>query len=734
MRGSTLFCGTTSAFAILAGIGASEARAQSQPDQTESAASSGQIGDIIVTAQKREENIQKVPIAISAFSGELLEKSGISSPTGLTNVTPGLNFTKTVAYGAPFIRGVGIAFGTPGDEPPIATYIDGVYNPAFASLALSFNNVERVEVLKGPQGTLFGRNATGGLINIITKRPQQDTAGSVSVGYDNYQTLQASAYVTGGLSSSVSADVAVFLQEQGKGYSVNPQINRRTGREDVASIRAKLLIDVAPGAEVLVAASYTDAFLGLGNARVPVRGTLPLAAIVGGQFSYDPRTAYSPYEGQSKLKQFVGSIQADVDIGGASIRSISSYRRTRYLNEFNAAATSLDNVAPITLDYYAQEHDPIALTQELQLISDKGGAIDWVAGAYFQYSEAGYKPFFFGFARGQVAAGAVTKQTTTAAAVFGQATYHMDNGLSFTAGLRYNYEKKKYVAAGIGGFTGLGVDASKHWTDPSWRLAVDYQASSSTMLYASYNRGFKSGVFSSNALSSTPVDPEKLDAYEIGIKTDLLDRHLRLNVSSYYYKFKDLQVFVVAPGGAGTILANAARARIYGVEIDAKAVVNKYLSFTAGLALSNPEYASFPNAQIYTPALGGNPLAPTGGNLVGTADATGQQLERAPKRTLNIATDLSLPLDNGGEIAANINLYHNSGFPWDPVGRIRERGYEVLNASLTWTLPNDKYSITIFSNNITNTLYHSDITESDFVDAGAYSPPRTIGARLKVNF
>lgn len=691
--------------------------------------------EVVVTAQKRVERLQDVPISVATFSAGEMERSGITSGLDLTARVPGLYFGRSAAYAIPFLRGVGTNNVTAGDESSVATYIDGVYRPSMAGNALQFNNVERVEVLKGPQGTLFGRNATGGLINIITRTPTQDFAFRGSIGFDTFRATEIASYVAGGITDNLAADLAVFYRDQGKPYRYNAATGSRVGEDDSLSIRSKWVWSPSDRTKVTATFDYSNAVNTTNVVRHPFPGSVPLAALAGGVYSYDPEIVYNSYDPTSDLEQYGASLRVDVGFDGFDFASISAYRHLTYLNILETDATSADGVFSVvhptlgvqslpTLGFQSPLSEPNFFSQEVQLTSQGDGPFSWIVGAFYLSNDPSYDGFVILAGRNiRVGSPTYSTQDTTGFSGYAQASYDF-GALSLTAGIRINYDERKFD--GVSGATVTHVKSD--WTEPTWRLAADYRVSEAFMLYASYSRGYKSGLYNINTITArTPVNPEILDAYEIGFKSDLADRRVRLNGAVFYYDYKDLQYQALAPGGGASILQNAAAATIKGFELEATADLTDAVRLFGGVSYLDAKYDSFPGAQAYAPA-------PPAGNRAFFVDASGLQLIRAPKWTMNIGGEFDFNLGESGRMTLSATYFYSSSFPFEPSNRLKQEAYGTLNASLTWYDPSDKYSAQLWIKNATDEVYFTNISPSGRGDTVAYGDPRTIGVRLSYEY
>lgn len=684
----------------------------------------GGIEDIVVTAQRRSQSLQDVPIAITALTGEALEAQGISSTDSLQIATPGLVMSRQGTASAPYLRGVGSdSTFTPGFESPIATYIDGVYVTSTGAV-MNFSNVERVEVLRGPQGTLFGRNATGGAINIVTRTPSAETSVEGSLSYGNYDTVEAKFYGTTG-SDKIAADVAVFMLHQGEGFGFNPVRNQEINRFRTYGIRSKLRLEASDADTITLSGEYTKDKTDLNMWFTFFPGTVGIDGL--GQLNpdgdFDSRADADVY---NKTSIAGGSLTYEHDFGWGSLTSITAYREVKVPYGWDIDATPLPivNVAAVA------END--SFQQEL-LLNGKTGRLDWTAGLFYYDSADRFDPLsiigiFDRFA----------SQGNNSYSAYAQGTYALTERTNVTGGIRYTIDKRDFDKELFVYQTPILIsqDAKKDtFKEPTWRIAVDHQFSSDVLAYASYNRGFKSGAFDSNSDLGRSVESEKLDAYEIGLKSDLLDRQLRFNLAAFYYDYTNLQVLTARADGTSDTL-NAGSARIKGAEVEAvlaPRLPSGELLITAGLSLLDGEYRDFANAPRLDPVRDPVTGQPLGGNITSPFNAAGFDMVRAPKWTSTLSGSYTIPV-SVGELSLNGSWYHSDGFFWSVDGRVREPAYDIVNAQAALQFGRDQqFRVWIFGRNLTDTRYRSQVFSIALGEIVSYAPPRTygIGAGLK---
>lgn len=721
----------------------------------------GRLAEIIVTANKREENLQTVPIVVNALSGDELDSAGIGDTSQLALRVPGLNIQASSNGVNPHLRGVGLTATNAGNENSIATYIDGVYiaNPS-ASL-FHLNSIQQVEVYKGPQGTLFGRNATGGLINIRTRDPSQTFSGKVSVGYGNYQTVNTQAYVTGGIANDLAADLSVQYSNQGEGYGRNLYSGRDVNKTRDIAARSKWLYTPTESDRIELALDFTrtdsSAFgYSLVPGTVSNYGTGPTLAsqrpdlaryfasgavnpnwIVGDPYTHvggdwDQNSHYDP---SYSYKQGGGALTIKHDFGFAQLSSISAYRRTNKFTGFSSEVLP----API-LDTYWWEPSRQA-SQELQLAS-ADSRVKWVGGLYYLNAAVSKYP-------GQDLVGTTVaplsalqfshRSTINSAAAYAQATIPIWDRTNLTAGARYTSELR-----GMEGSTNLifapsappvrtnVVDASHRFQKPTWRLALDHQFTDELFAYLSYNRGFKSGLYNTAPPNPKPINPETLDAYETGLKMDLLQRRLRINASAFYYDYSNMQVTTFNQTTA--VQGNSGKSKIYGLDLDLESSVTDHLTLSAGIEWLHDEFTSYPGVQFAQPL----PASAGGGNAFTVGDGRGRQLPYTPKFTGNIAADYLTPIASDGQtLKGELSYYYNTGYYPFPDNVIKAPNNRQLNAQLTWSSSSSHTRITAFGKNLTNTVYPTFIFEV-FNPGGqaawSLAPPRTFGLNIEYSF
>jgi iron complex outermembrane receptor protein len=713
---------------------------------TADAKDSSVLGEIIVTAQKRSENVQRVPIAVTAISGDVLAARGIQDAQSFARLVPNMAFSNN--YGQVRITLRGLSFqdlATQGGEPRVAYHVDGAFMAQSGDIGGTFYDIERVEVNRGPQGTLFGRNAIAGTVNVITRNPTNSLSGYLNGEVGNYSTHNLDGAISGPLADGLSARLA-FQTRNHSGYEYNVPNKVDVNNQNTQAFRAKLKFDKLANFTAILSADYfrekdRDGPLFVG---VDVAGATPLGVILGGQVAdSNPRHNFSgqlPFTGK---KSYGLNLDMNLDLGnGYSLASLTSYRHSNF--EYRYDDTSSIPLIPSTGREFARQ-----FSEELRLQKDfdRGNV---VLGAYLygqNYRMASINPFYgpaagvlgfppgtflpSGYAQGFTLGGNVN---TRSVAGFGQATYNITDTTTLIAGARYSREtKRKFneffdfdVATPFNpNFKHVGptVSDSVTYTNFSPRVTLEQKIGPNQLIYVTFAKGFKAGGYNVGGLAPAYL-PETLTDYEAGFKFDLFDRKVRINGAGFYYDYKDIQVVVAEITSNKNV--NAASSKVYGAEVELNIVPVHGLQLDASAAILHSEFKSFDTFDPTNPSRGVISLA-------------GNRLPFAPKYTLSYGAQYTFDT-NIGPITVRGDGQSKSQVYFDQFNTAinSERASTILNASLGWKDVHDRLSATVFVKNITDGLYKN----GTFVGGGAvgfpingrYDPPRTYGVRFGVNF
>jgi iron complex outermembrane receptor protein len=737
--------------------------------------------DIVVTAQRRSERSRDVPISVTTLGEEQLAVANVVQLSDTAKLTPGLRFDSQGPATQPTIRGVGTAVTTSGGGPNVGIYVDGFFQANTYVADFQLTKVQNIQVLKGPQGTLFGRNTTGGAILVTTADPSTTTSAEFKASYGRFNTASLQGYVTTGIGDRVAIDLE-GVYRRGDGFQTNVlDGNHKIGRYKNWSVRAGLKIDLTDDVSVLLRYAHSDSndpTSQLVNAYVDSSGEAgffdkisPAAQAIYGKSSsagqpliyfYAPSGTYAtdpgkltindPVSFRTKSDTVQGTIKAD--LGFANLTSYTQYRHDNspYFGDLDATALQFFNifVGPEDKTY----------SQEFLLTSKPGGRLQWTAGLnYFQVKDTWDIGASFGGSPYLPFGGSST--TTKSYAAFADATYEVTDRLFLTAGARYshdlvtdayfktNFTTTQYEGAdgnpvstaGIPPGSSIPVDDLKN-NSLTPRVVVRFKPSEESSIYGSFTRGYKAGILNVGGQSAVPVAPEKINAFEIGYKFD--NRTFAIDLASFYYDYKNLQVSSYQNGAAQ--IRNAASSEIYGLEGQFRYRASEAFNVYGGVAWTHARYKSFPNAPYYSycdpatapgTALGCIPIA-LGGFGAGalaqtTTDAGGLHMQRSPEFTGNLGASYGLDVARG-RLTLSGNLYYSSSFYFDPSEQFRQDGYALLALRAEWKDASERFSVALFGDNVTNKRYRTQVLFNTVGIGSVWSPPATYGVALGVKF
>jgi iron complex outermembrane receptor protein len=731
MRGkNALVCVTAAAIGFIctqqACAQSAVAGSASAPIQSTGSSDANSLQELVVTATRREVALQDVPITVSAFSGETLSNYRITTSADLMQLVPNLNISSQVGATVFYIRGVGQLATNAGQEPAVATYVDGVYQPTVFAALTTLSDIQRIEVLKGPQGTLFGRNATGGLINITTLEPSFTPSGNILASYGNYDSAKFAAYGTSRITDVVAADLSFYYYNQSDGVGENVTGGNRLGGTRNLDVRSKILIEPSPKTKITIALDYNDNSTSVGNNLALLPGSIAFNGQTAQPNFYNVTNNVAPSDVNSNEQI---SVHVNQEFDWANFTSISaySYNQDREFEDADATSVPLIN-ATLT------QHTSVA-TQELQLASKKGDPLTWIVGAFYYYSHAAGAPTGttiagLAFGGGLGAESARPILDTHSGAVYGEATYEVLPHTDLTIGARYTKDKKTLTGATTiysptgevlaenqytNGPNGTIPD-SETWSKPTYRAILDYHFTDSIMGYVQYSRGFKSGGFDTGFPSGVPYAPETLDDYEGGFKSEFFQHRLRFNIAAFKYNYKDLQlpILIDVGGVPSQITKNATSAKEYGVDIDGAIQVTHKFNINFGFGYLSSTFSDFPDAPCtYRSLDGGLTPSSTGMTYGDTCNVSGRTTTHAPKTTYNLGGNYALPTSIG-EFGMTLNFSYMSEFYYTVDNRLTQPAYGILNGQIRWTPFDGRYTIDVFGENLTGKKY----TIAQYAQAG----------------
>lgn len=740
-----LAAASTSTLALAAPGQAQEAAPDAAPPEVHG------LEEIVVTAQRRAENLQEVPIAIAAVTADALSRAGVNDTNSLSQVVPSVNFQRSGASGLFFVRGVGTTNASVGDEGSNAFYVDGVYIPDLSGTVTQFNNIARIEVLKGPQGTLFGRNAFGGLIHIITKEPGEVFEAQGEASYGNYETVQGKLYLGGPVAENLSMDLALTGYDQGKGWGRNVTLNRDIKKMQYWGARSKLVWRASDAVKVTIAGDYYD---NDDNTAIgwSVDEDFPVRGLTGPVYSIGSMDTAADQYSLTKLKAWGVSGTIEADLGFANLTSITSVRDSQNNSDFDVDATQIPWLR-ITFESGSR-----AYQEELRLASADTKPLSWQIGAFYLRSEVDNASRFRGLAAGGVNGGTFIDATldTDSYAAFGELSYKLTPSTQVIGGIRYTKDKRKlgggqYVVVNnaLGPFTPTegGIDYGRF----TYRLAIRQELTEDVSVYASYNRGFKAGTYSLQSPANPPVQPQYINAYEVGLKSELFDRRLRVNAAVFHYDISNYQIRSAAAGAIGAaVLLNAASVKVDGLDVEFDAAPTDNLRIFGGFNWLDSRFSNFgkPGSTYQAPFLyplpavcdapgtsdpGTSTGAPTGGFATCFGDASGFQTPGAPDFTASLGASLTVPVSDTGELRFSLLGNYNSGFPFESDGLLRQKKYALLNGSVGYWLT-EHWGVELWGKNITGTKYFQQKISTGLGATTDRSAPATYGVTIKFDY
>jgi iron complex outermembrane receptor protein len=719
------------------------------------AAAATTIEELIVTAQKREENAQEVPIALTALSGETLDRQGVSGFQDLSTRVPSLRFGPGVTGGENVItlRGVGSQNTTSGGDSPVAYNLDGVYLARTTSVDPEFFDIDRIEVLRGPQGTLYGRNSVGGSVNVITKHPEPEFGGHVDALLGNYDARIFRGWLNAPVVDNGTSQVLVRLSAvsaRHDGYQRNlftgPGATHDADGQDFWLVRGQVYFKLGENADLLLIASATS---NGDPVATKTRWELAPARYVGAQpYLTDPRKVRKNTPETFDQDGRYASATFNYDLGFATVTSVTGYASGKWAQSNDPDASELTLA---TNPYWTLDH--FQTSEELRLASNPSDApLSWIVGGFyfnekagqtFQFIDTGLNaasPFTdtFVFTNGGI-------YKTESKAVFGQADFDFAKTgsaipLTLTLGLRYTKDHKK-------GFDfldfrlpllGLAFPASKtfdeKWSQTTGKLGASYQVKPAVMVYANASTGYLSG---GGLVGNFPgiYQPEKVRAYEAGFKSTLLDQRLLFNASAYHQKIKDMQVFV--QDITGSRIDNAGKATVKGLELEAIATPVGGLRLNASATFTKAEYDEYVtiNNRFAGPAPGCDAVTRL-------CDFSGHRLVQTPEYTFNLGAQYVIRT-GFGEVTPRVDVFRSGDLYFlsanSPLER--QKAYTLVDANVTWRDAGGRFSVEAFVRNATDEdVISNDGLQSNTLGNGfgldnyTYYPPRTYGVRVGVNF
>jgi iron complex outermembrane receptor protein len=710
-------------------------------------------------------------VSVTALTADQLKDQRVGDVLALSGLSPGLQIKTDDNAANPriFIRGIGVNDFNPATASAVGVYVDGVYVASPLAQMAGFYDLQQVEVLRGPQGTLYGRNTTGGAINVTTKKPSSTPEGDLAIDYGRFNSLNVQGGFGGPIADTLSFRIA-GLYDKSDGYTLNRLTDNKGNDADRKAVRGALRFTPDDKLTVDVSASYSKSSGGsiLTYNRSLVAQTAEAASTADPDPTYGyifckpayytsgqctnvagyANTSNNKYEGDYRfegkdiVKLFGATSAISYDFGGVTLFSITGYQQAK---RDDYEETDANPISIFDARYIAEQD---TASQEFRLQSNGATALRWVAGVYaardrldndshYNVLEVARVPDPVNNPTGMDPANGIgvfgwpLHQKTTSYAAFGQIDYDLTPKLTLTGGLRWSQDKKTfhYVSdVDYGLLTLFEYDNQKTFSSISGRLGLRYALSDDANVYATYNRGTKSGGFFSGQTTDPrdlgPYKDETVNAYEVGAKSEFLDRRLRVNVSAFYYDYKDLQVYtqVQRDGLPVQLFTNASAARVYGGEAEIEARPVKGLSLTLGASLLSAEYKDFISYA--------DPSAPP-------LDYSGNTLPSAPKTSLNGAARYEHPL-GAGDLITQLDFTYRGKVYYDTANteRLSDKARAYVNGQVGWAFDDGRYELGVWGKNLADTTNISDITPiaAFGFDVFSMGPPRTYGVYFRAKY
>lgn len=712
-------------------------------------AAAGAGDEIIVTARRREETLQGAPIAMSAFGEQTLERVELRSVQDLQQLAPSLNLTgRSPGRPQQYMRGIGTDQFTNAADPAIGVFIDDVYLPRASSVLSALTDVQRIEVLRGPQGTLYGRNTTGGAIRIITNEPSDafEATGEAVIGSFEDRLLRLTLSGPTGI-AGVSARGTLYHRAN-EGYLVNSATGARGGGDDTQFADVKLLWEIGRNAEVLFGVNHVATDTGGEYSR-----TIGPRPTLISPFAPNAVIPSDPFAGPANVNSVIDRdstqafVRAVIEMGFADLTSITAYRDGSLFETFDQDGSNLDIWTQTSTESTESFTQEFRLNGQSASLVGLGGEVNWIFGAFY-LDEASNRLTRTGFGPDSASvflarrAGLITANrfdatldfdiATQSVAAFGSLDWGVTEQLTMTLGGRWTRDEKEAdfigftpapgVPPGGANFTLRG--RSEAWESFDPKIGLDFAVSEDVLLFANWSTGFRSGGFqalpTSADIATRAYAPESLEATQLGLKSSWFDGRLIANITAFDYAYEDLQVQSIRalPGGVlQSFVDNAAAATLRGGELEMRARPVDWFDGGVSYAYLDAKYDEFRNAPM--------------------PNLTGSRLPRAPEHQVRTDVNLRFPLSDANDLVLRADsAYFSEQFLALGAGQIpltTQEGYTVLSGSIGLELGSGRIDLRLFGRNLGDTQYLGAVNFFGGPPAVQYwAPPRTWGLSIRV--
>lgn len=731
----------------------------------------GSLQEVVVTAQRREEKQVDVPISIAAISAQQLATANVTDLRDVAQLTPSIRFDNQAGFFQPTIRGIGTSVTTSGGGSNVGIYIDGFYSPNPLAADLQLLNVSGVQVLKGPQGTLFGRNTTGGAILVTTNDPSEQPHAEAKVDYGSFNAQQYQGYATGGLAPGIAADIEGIFAK-GNGFLTNiidgndhvdayENWTVRTGLKWAPSETFSALLRYTHSREddptSILTNSNTDTSIDPTTGKPWGVETLTFP----GYFTTNPNQVAETLPTFVRSNTDIAQLTLKADVGVADVTSYSQWRQEDVSQSENLTqAATPSPFTPGTFQLGLPIFDS-TLSQEILVTSKPGTSLQWTTGVFVLNTRDQYITYIdtyksltpalralvpLNFAsNGEIPLGG-SSTTTKSYAAYLDATYEiLPDKLYFTAGARYSrdlvddaYYNARFTRARN---YEPGINANK--VTP--RAVIRYKPTDRSSVYASFSEGYKARIIdvggscqdSQDNFQCNPIQPEQVLAYEVGYKFETPDFS---NEAAFFdYQYKNLQVSEFL-AQAQAYIVNAAQSRIYGFEDEFHYNWENHFQLNGGVSWTHARYTTFGTPAVGAPIYQTCPGGPAGPNRCYIAVSTssiirGAHMQHTPDWTANVGPRYTTGETSTGEYAVSSNVYFTSYYFNSPAGtEFRQPSYTTVTLRAQWDDPSKHYTVALYGNNVTNVRYRTAVQYNGFGIGASWDAPATWGIELGAKF
>ena len=742
-------------FAALQALTVTAARAQGTPADTPTDSDADSLPAVVVTAQRRTEDVQRAALAITAVSGKDIQSRGLSQTEDLSALTAGLQVnTSAGPYTTFSVRSVTALSGNAFADPAVAANLNGVYLATPTVIHGLYYDLERVEILKGPQGTLYGRNATAGAINIIPNRPKFTFGGNASVDVGNYDRLNVGGVLNVPLSNSVAIRVA------GQRLHRDGFMSDGTNDDVGHAARASLLYEPTDDLSILLSGDFAHQG-GKGPGATARKTCASLGRAGQSCFVADPYTAVSdlpdqyvpfglaPQTHDSYVDgdYFGGGLNIDWKTGLGTVSFVGGYRKSD--NAYKGSGTSW---------LLLEDQHPTQASAELRLASSDNGRFQYVFGSYYLDTEMRAHANSENGARRNFSDQHTDLDGWTGA-VFTQLSYGLTEAFRLTGGLRYTYEEKSsnsfrytlnntvgpdpVIPAEPVGPVVNAVVGSRHWDKMNWKAGVEYDIAPRSLLYANVSTGFKAGGFFYGPPDAQSYEPEEVTSYVIGSKNRFFDNRLQLNAEGFYLDYRDQQVSFVKLVGPSAVLVteNAGKSHAFGVELEGDYLATPNTRIGLQVQHLESKYDAFSYQTIAPPPASSTCVASAAGGGQFRVDCAGNTPLRSPRWTLVGSVEQTIPLPNGGRFIGEARARYEAKFHADVSYIPEAQTYDTtrVDLGLSYVTPDDRFTVKAYVDNVTDEETISNATQNTSYAANGVmginlQAPRTYGVRAFFNF